>query len=54
MSHFSVIFFCNFLCCTAASDPYLVTDRKTLILHEQNTDHGKSFKWRSRGSHCAH
>ena len=32
MSHF----FCNFLFCTAASGPYLVGNRKTLILHEQN------------------
>ena len=40
---FSVIFFC-----TAASGPYLVTNRKALILHEQNMDHGKIFKWSSR------
>ena len=37
-------FFCNFLCCTAASGPYIVTNRKALILHEQNIDHGKIFK----------
>ena len=32
--------FCNFLGCTAASGPYLVTNMKALILHEQNIDHG--------------
>ena len=32
----------------------LVTNRKALILHEQNIDHGKIFEWWSRGSHCAH
>ena len=37
--------FCNFLCCTAASGPYIVTNRKALILHEQNIDHGKIIKW---------
>ena len=49
-------FFCNFLCCTVVSGPYLVTNRKVLILHEQNIDHGthKMFKWWSRGSHCVH
>ena len=48
MSHFSVIFF--------VVPPYLVTNRKALILHEQNIAHGirKIFKWWSRGSHCAH
>ena len=45
---------CNFLCSTAASGPYLVTNRKGLILHEQNINHGKIFKWWSRDSHCAH
>ena len=29
---------CNFLCCTAASGPYLITNRKGLILHKQNID----------------
>ena len=46
--------FCNFLCCTAASGPYLVTNRKALTLHEQNIGHDKIFKWWSRGSHRAH
>ena len=45
--------FCNFLWCTAASGPYLVANRKALILHEQNIDHGKIFKWWSCSSHCA-
>ena len=46
--------FCNFLCCTAASGPHAVTNRKTLILHKHKIDHGKIFKWWNRGSHCAH
>ena len=52
MSHF----FGNFLCCTAASGPYLVTNRKALTLLEQNRDHGirKIVKWLSCGSHCGH
>ena len=33
--------FCNFLCCTAASGPYLVTNMKALMLHEHKIDHGK-------------
>ena len=44
----------NFLSCTATSGPYLVNNRKGFILNEQNVDHGKIFKWWSRGSHCAH
>ena len=32
-------FLCNFLCCTAASGPYLVANRKALILDEHNIDH---------------
>ena len=36
--------FRDFLCCTAASGPYLVTNRKALILHEHEIDHGKSLK----------
>ena len=36
--------FCNFLCCTAASGAYLVTNKKALILHEHKIDHGKIFK----------
>ena len=45
--------FCNFPCCNAASGSCLVTNRKALILHEQNIDHGicKVFKC---GSHCGH
>ena len=35
--------FCNFLCCTAAFGPYLVTNRKVLILHEHGIDHSKIF-----------
>ena len=46
--------FCNFLCCTAASGPYLVTNRKALILYEHKIDHGKIFKGWGRGLHCAH
>ena len=42
--------FCNFLCCTAACGPFLVTNMKALILHEHKIDHGKIFKWWSRGS----
>ena len=38
MGHYS-----NFLCCTAASGPYLVTNRKAFVQHEQNIDHGESF-----------
>ena len=45
------LIFCNFLCCTAASGPHLVTNRKALILHEHKIDH---VKWRSHGSHYAH
>ena len=33
--------FCNVPCCTAASGPCLVTDRKALILHKHKIDHGK-------------
>ena len=33
-------YFCSFLCCTTAIDQYLVTNRKALILHEQNIDNG--------------
>ena len=33
-------FFYNFLYCTAASGKYLVTNRKALILHEQNIGRG--------------
>ena len=44
---------CNFLYCTAASGPYLLTNKKGLILHEQNIDYGKIFKWWNHGSHCA-
>ena len=47
-------FFRSFLRCTAASVPYLVTNKKALILHEQNIDYGKIFKRWSRYSHCAH
>ena len=36
-------FFCYFLCCTADCGPYLVTNRKALILHEQNIDMVKSL-----------
>ena len=39
MRHYSVIFFAV----TAASDPYLLTNRKALILHEHKIDHGKIF-----------
>ena len=42
-SFLEAIFFCNFLCCTAASGPCLVTNRKALILPEQNIDHVKSL-----------
>ena len=31
-------FFCSFLCFTTAAGPYLVTNRKALILLEQNID----------------
>ena len=41
--------FCNFLCCTAAPVPYLVTNRNTLILHEHKIDHGKIFNPISAG-----
>ena len=50
MRHYYVIFFAF----PASSGPYLVTNRKGLILHEQNIDHGKIFKWWSRCSHCTH
>ena len=35
--------FCNFLCYAAAAGPHLVNNRKALILHEQNINHGKIF-----------
>ena len=35
--------------------PYLVTtNKKGLILHEQNIDHGKIFNRGAADSHCAH
>ena len=43
-------FFFNFLCCTAASGPYLETNRKDLILHGQNIDHGLYVKCLNGGA----
>ena len=39
-----------------ASGPSLVTNRKALILYEENIDHGiiNIFKWWSHALHCAH
>ena len=51
MSHFSVVFFAVLLLLAHA---YPASNRKALMLHEQNIDHGEIFKWWSRGSRCAH
>ena len=47
-------FYVIFLAVPLLLAPYLVTNRKGLILHERNIDHVKIFEWWSRGSHFSH